>query len=163
MPSSRNIFSQRRRSCCSSPAHRPKPGTYPGFPSTLRRRRPRTRFLPRNSSHKGADMATHVLEGKCGSTQFKMLLDKDVEIRLRDGAIVRADVYRPESSGRCPALVTYGPYGKDSHISQFMGSDTWERLKSRRPGITGGTSGKYIVFERPNPEQWALHGYAVVH
>ena len=108
-------------------------------------------------------MATHVLEGKCGSTQFKMLLDKDVEIRLRDGAIVRADVYRPESSGRCPALVTYGPYGKDSHISQFMGSDTWERLKARRPGITGGTSGKYIVFERPNPEQWVLHGYAVVH
>lgn len=108
-------------------------------------------------------MPTHLLDGECGPQRFKMALDKDVEIRLRDGAIVRADVYRPDKPGRYPALISYGPYGKDSHISQFLGAETWGKLTTRRPGITGGTSGKYIVFERPNPEQWVLHDYALVH
>jgi uncharacterized protein len=108
-------------------------------------------------------MATLTIDGRCGQTEFKMSVDKDVAIKLSDGALVRADVYRPLAAGRYPALISYGPYGKDSHISQFMGAEAWEGLKGRRPGIVGGTSGKYIVFERPNPEQWVLHGYAVVH
>ena len=59
----------------------------------------------------------------------KMALDKDVEIRLSDGAVLRADLYRPAPEGKYPALMTYGPYGKDSHISQFMG-EGWTKLKA---------------------------------
>src|SRR5688500_6500905 len=92
-----------------------------------------------------------------------MALDKDVGIKLRDGSTIRADVWRPVQPGKYPALISYGPYGKDSHISQFMGTEAWEKLKARRPNILGGTSGKYVVFERPNPEQWVGHGYAVIH
>lgn len=107
-------------------------------------------------------MATHVIEGTSDSLSFNMLLDKDVEICLSDGAIVRADVYRPQAEGKYPLLMTYGPYGKDSHISQRMGA-RWERLKKRYPEVLTGSSGRYLVFERPNPEQWVPHGYAVVH
>jgi len=64
----------------------------------------------------------------------KMALDKDVAIKLSDGTVLRADVYRPDADGKYPALLTYGPYGKDSHISQFMG-EGWNRLKARHPEI----------------------------
>lgn len=43
--------------------------------------------------------------------------DRDVEIPLRDGCVLRADVFRPATSsdyvdGRIPALVAWSPYGK---------------------------------------------------
>lgn len=79
-------------------------------------------------------MTTHLLEGQCGPARFKMALDKDVEIVLRDGAVVRADVYRPETPGRYPALISCGPYGRDSHIGQFMGAEGWEALQKPRRG-----------------------------
>jgi uncharacterized protein len=91
-----------------------------------------------------------------------MKLDKDVEIRLSDGAVLRADVYRPEAEGRYPAIMTYGPYGKDSHISQFM-RDGWDKLKARHPEIVAQSTAKHMVFERPDPEAWAPHGYIVIH
>ena len=81
----------------------------------------------------------------------EMALDKDVEIRLSDGAVLRADVYRPKPDGKYPALMTYGPYGKDSHISQFMG-DGWNKLKGRHPEMVANSTGKHMVFERPDPE-----------
>jgi uncharacterized protein len=90
-----------------------------------------------------------------------MALDKDVEIRLSDGAVLRADVYRPVPEGRYPALMTYGPYGKDSHISQFMG-DGWLKLKARHPEMVANSTGQSMVFERPDPESWVPHGYTLI-
>jgi uncharacterized protein len=104
-------------------------------------------------------MATVLRDAPAGQ---KMALDKDVAITLSDGAVLRADVYRPEAPGRYPALMTYGPYGKDSHISQFMGPG-WERLKGRHPEIVAASTGKHMVFERPDPEAWVPHGYVLVH
>ncbi|MGH7088151.1 MAG: CocE/NonD family hydrolase, partial [Stellaceae bacterium] len=102
-------------------------------------------------------MATVLREAKNG----QMALDKDVEIRLSDGAVLRADVYRPVAAGRYPALMTYGPYGKDSHIGQFMG-EGWPRLKSRYPEIVADSTGQHMVFERPDPEVWVPHGYCLI-
>jgi putative CocE/NonD family hydrolase len=36
----------------------------------------------------------------------------DVAAEMRDGTILRADVYRPRGGGQCPALVCRTPYGK---------------------------------------------------
>lgn len=104
-------------------------------------------------------MATVLREAPAGYT---MALDKDVEIKLSDGAVLRADVYRPEKAGKYPAIMTYGPYGKDSHISQFMG-EGWDALKKRHPEIVSKSTAKHMVFERPDPETWVPHGYAVIH
>lgn len=43
-----------------------------------------------------------------------LIWDKDVEILLRDGSKLRADIFRPATSeGRkLPALLTWSPYGK---------------------------------------------------
>lgn len=40
-------------------------------------------------------------------------IDTDVEIPMRDGTLLRADIYRPDDCGRYPALLVRTPYLKD--------------------------------------------------
>jgi len=88
-------------------------------------------------------------------------LDKDLAVPMRDGASLRANVFRPAAPGRFPVLMTLGPYGKDVHLSQFM-PEAWEALKRRHPEILKASSCKYLVFETPDPEMWVPEGYVVV-
>src|ERR1700680_2660168 len=37
----------------------------------------------------------------------------DVPARVRDGTVLRANIYRPAGAGRWPVLLTRLPYGKD--------------------------------------------------
>ncbi len=46
--------------------------------------------------------------------------DFDVPARMRDGVILRANVYRPVGEGQWPVLLTRLPYGKDLPISSSM-------------------------------------------
>jgi putative CocE/NonD family hydrolase len=46
--------------------------------------------------------------------QTAVTVERDVEIVMRDGVILRADVYRPADSGRYPVLLGRTCYGKDS-------------------------------------------------
>ena len=39
--------------------------------------------------------------------------EKDVSITMRDRIRLAADVYRPDAKGKFPALLAYGPYGKE--------------------------------------------------
>ena len=90
-----------------------------------------------------------------------MILDKDVAVPMRDGAALRANVFRPDTPGTFPVLMTLGPYGKDVHLSQFM-PEAWEALQRRHPEVLRTSSCKYLVFETPDPEMWIPHGYALV-
>ena len=40
-------------------------------------------------------------------------LEFNVPIKMRDGTILYADIYRPASNGRCPAILTRLPYDKE--------------------------------------------------
>jgi predicted acyl esterase len=95
------------------------------------------------------------------SVPFSMVLDKDVAVPMRDGAILRANVFRPDGEGEFPALMTFGPYGKDIHLSQFM-PEAWDHLNKRHPEILKASSCKHLVFETPDPEMWVSHGYVIV-
>ncbi|HTQ73760.1 MAG TPA: CocE/NonD family hydrolase [Burkholderiales bacterium] len=90
-----------------------------------------------------------------------MILDKDVAVPMRDGAVLCCNVFRPEAPGSYPVLMTLGPYGKDVHLSQFM-PEAWEALRRRHPEVLAASSCKYLVFETPDPEMWTPHGYVVV-
>jgi uncharacterized protein len=89
------------------------------------------------------------------------VLDKNVAVPMRDGASLRANVFRPGAGGKFPVIVTLGPYGKDVHLSQFM-PEAWEALRRRHPEILEASSCKYLVFETPDPEMWVPAGYVVV-
>ncbi len=42
----------------------------------------------------------------------RILLERNVDVPLRDGTVLRADVYRPEGGGRHPVLLQRTPYDK---------------------------------------------------
>jgi uncharacterized protein len=90
-----------------------------------------------------------------------MILDRDAEIPMRDGARLRANIYRPDGSGQFPVLMTFGPYGKDVPLREFM-QEAWDRLNETYPEILAASSCKHLVFERPDPEVWVPHGYVVI-
>ena len=45
--------------------------------------------------------------------QTRLIIERDVETVMRDGTILRANVYRPDVSERLPVLLQRTPYGKD--------------------------------------------------
>jgi predicted acyl esterase len=90
-----------------------------------------------------------------------MILDRDAEIPMRDGARLRANIYRPDGAGQFPVLMTFGPYGKDVPLREFM-QEAWDRLNETYPEILAASSCKHLVFERPDPEVWVPHGYVVI-
>ena len=44
---------------------------------------------------------------------YKIRVEKNVYIPTRDKVQLAADIYRPDADGKFPALVAYGPYGKE--------------------------------------------------
>ena len=87
----------------------------------------------------------------------KMVLDHDVDVTLRDGARIKANVFRPQAPGKYPVLMTFGPYGKDIHFSENSPAP-WEDLVKNHPEVFSESSGKYMAFETPDPEVWVPHG-----
>jgi uncharacterized protein len=42
-----------------------------------------------------------------------LLIDRDVAVRMRDGVVLRVNVYRPPDGGQHPVILSAHPYGKD--------------------------------------------------
>jgi predicted acyl esterase len=53
---------------------------------------------------------------------FPYIYEENVSIQLPDNAgLIRCNIYRPKDIDRpVPALVTYGPYGKDIHYKEYV-------------------------------------------
>jgi len=45
--------------------------------------------------------------------QYRVIVEKDVPMKTRDGVTLRADIYRPDSSGHFPVLLSRLPYNKN--------------------------------------------------
>ena len=48
-----------------------------------------------------------------------MSVIRDVEVRMRDGVVLRADIYKPPGDGRFPVLVYRTPYGKHLAVASY--------------------------------------------
>ncbi len=48
-----------------------------------------------------------------------IIVERDVAVPMRDGVILRANVYRPSASGGFPVLVYRTPYGKDAAAESY--------------------------------------------
>lgn len=49
------------------------------------------------------------------------ILEQNVTVApktIKDGGLIRCNVFRPKVDDRMPVIVTYGPYGKDTHASE---------------------------------------------
>ncbi|MGZ5583578.1 MAG: CocE/NonD family hydrolase [Usitatibacter sp.] len=91
-----------------------------------------------------------------------MRIDWDVPIRMDDGVVLRADVFRPdEPGGRYPVILTYGPYAKGLAFQDGYPS-AWQRMVAEHPDVAYGSSNEYQCWEVVDPEKWVPEGYAVV-
>lgn len=77
----------------------------------------------------------------------------DVEIPMRDGVALRANVFRPEDDGRYPAIMTLGPYPKDLHFADWDQRGFYAGIEEHGPRMH---------WETVNPDWWVPHGYAVI-
>ena len=93
---------------------------------------------------------------------FGIRVDKNVAIPLRDGLQMRANVYRPDTAGRFPVVMSFGIYGKDIHVADGYQSQ-WNAMLKLHPDLAkNGSTGEYLRWEMPDPERWVPDGYAVI-
>src|SRR5246127_1165890 len=64
--------------------------------------------------------------------QYAVTYERNVPVKMRDGVILRADIYRPKADGKFPVLLQRTPYNKDN------GFDF---------GLKAATHGFVVIFE----------------
>src|SRR5574342_1200802 len=79
--------------------------------------------------------------------EYKLIVEKDVRIPLRDGAILYADIFRPDGGAeRFPVIMNIGPYMKDK---------VWVP-----PPDLEEAPNPLMNWETVNPTWWVPQGYA---
>jgi predicted acyl esterase len=80
---------------------------------------------------------------------YKLIVEKDVKIPMRDGAYLYADVFRPDGGAeRFPCIMSLGPYQKDKY---------WHA-----PHDLEEEPNEYMNWETVNPLWWCPRGYSLV-
>jgi uncharacterized protein len=88
------------------------------------------------------------------SVDLGMQIERNVTVPMRDGKLLRVDLYRPEHpTGPLPVLIAWSPYGKHGQLDwrYWPGNDV--PVEELSP---------YTCFETPDPAYWAGQGYAVI-
>jgi len=92
-----------------------------------------------------ADKSANVSQPK----DYKLIVEKDVKIPLRDGTMLCADIFRPDGGGeRFPAIMNISVYQKDK---------VWIP-----PADLEEKANPHMNWETVNPEWWCPRGYACV-
>jgi hypothetical protein len=88
-------------------------------------------------------------------------IDWDVAIPMDDGVVLRADVFRPDTPGRYPVLLSHGPYAKGLAFQDGYPS-AWQKMVAAHPDVPHGSSNLYQNWEVVDPEKWVPDGYVCV-
>jgi predicted acyl esterase len=83
-----------------------------------------------------------------GNIAETILVEKDVAVPMRDGARLMADIFRPKSGEKVPAILNLGPYQKDK---------LWIV-----PDVLEEKANEWMNWETVNPAWWVPRGYAAV-
>ena len=88
----------------------------------------------------------------------------DVEIPMRDGSVVYADVFRPAVDGAYPTIMNLGFYGKSfEHDCICTDADALKKEKLEDRYFSGNPDGlQYENHESVNTAQWVPNGYVVI-
>ena len=94
-------------------------------------------------------LALAVASSASFNTQPEIRVDKNVPARMRDGVVLRADVYRPDVPGRLPALLQRTPYSKN------------DRDAARRFGAIAARG--FVVIVQDTRGRYTSDGVAIPH
>lgn len=96
------------------------------------------------------------------TARYAIRVEKDVQIEMRDGVVLRSNVFRPDAPGRFPVVMAQGVYGKDVHFEDGF-KPQWDRLIAAYPDLVGeGSSGRYLRWETVDPERYVPDGFVVI-
>ncbi|MDQ2852319.1 MAG: CocE/NonD family hydrolase [Actinomycetota bacterium] len=88
----------------------------------------------------------------------------DVEVPLRDGSFVSADIFRPVDDGNYPVIMNMGAYGKafdHGAIGDAAGAEAKEEAEDRY--FSGNPQGQqYENHESVNTADWVPNGYVTM-
>ncbi|KAI5361075.1 putative xaa-Pro dipeptidyl-peptidase-like domain, cocE/Serine esterase, alpha/Beta hydrolase [Septoria linicola] len=100
--------------------------------------------------------AGHRKDPSLRAFEVDTIFERDIEVPLRDGTILRADVFRPHNDTKLPALISWSPYGKSGsgmlNLSFMPG----------HAGLPSDALSGYEKFEAPDPAEWEPRGYAII-
>ena len=85
-----------------------------------------------------------------------IVFERDVGVKLRDGITIYTDVFRPTGNSKVPAIIAWGPYGK-----QIGGQ--WLDDVPGRAGVPLSANSEFQKFEAPDPAYWVDKGYAILN
>jgi putative CocE/NonD family hydrolase len=74
----------------------------------------------------------------------RFIVDRHVPIPMRDGTLLRADIYRPEVSHPVPAIVCRLPYDKEVLLQQSFGIHALRAAENGFAVIYQDTRGRFL-------------------
>ncbi len=90
--------------------------------------------------------------------------DLDVAVPMRDGILLRVNVYRPPGPGPFPVILSAHPYGKDRLPARKRRGGFRLSFQYRALRQTGPIEFSELTsWEAPDPLWWTAQGYAVVN
>jgi putative CocE/NonD family hydrolase len=72
---------------------------------------------------------------------YKMKVEKNVYVKMRDGIRIACDIYRPNAEGRFPALLGMSPYGKDIQALELPSAP---RMNVEWSGVEAGDTEFFV-------------------
>lgn len=92
-----------------------------------------------------------------------IVVDRDAEVRTRDGTVLRVNVFRPPGQNARPVVLSAHPYGKDNlptrRGNRWTYSVQYHMLRQPAPVTFSAFTG----WEAPDPVWWVAQGFAVVN
>src|ERR1035437_4983669 len=92
-----------------------------------------------------------------------MRIDKDADVPMRDGLVLKANVYRPAAPGKYPVIFAISAYGKDNPAAGYFPQAFNEEISFYPDFCRNGSSCKYLRYEVADPERWVPKGYIIMH
>ncbi len=93
----------------------------------------------------------------------QVLREYDAAVRMRDGVVLRVNVYRPRGSGPFPVILAVHPYGKDAVPRKtrrgWKLSVQFRIMNQSEPIQLSDLTG----WEAPDPAWWVSRGYVVIN
>ena len=90
-----------------------------------------------------------------------MCITWHMPIPMKDGTVLRADVFRPMDEGCYPVILSYGPYAKGVSYQEGY-SHQWQKMVEEHPDVLESSTSKYQNWETTDPERWIPHGYVII-
>lgn len=96
--------------------------------------------------------------------EAEIVFERDVPVTMRDGTVLRVNVFRPPGDGPHPAIMCAHPYGKDNlpepkRGGGFKPSIQYRIFRMPEPVAFSAWTG----WESPDPAHWVPRGYVLVN